>query len=98
MITRIVKIHLQEDFLNDFAQAFNSSKPIILSFPGSISVELLQDSVHSNIVFTHSRWQSIDDLENYRNSDFFLNTWKRVKPMFAHKAEAWSMHDYFDKH
>jgi heme-degrading monooxygenase HmoA len=97
MITRIVKIHLQEDFLKDFAQAFILSKPVILSFPGSISVELLQDSVQTNIVFTHSKWQTIDDLENYRNSAFFLKTWKHVKPMFAQKAEAWSIHDYFEK-
>lgn len=96
MITRIVKLHLQQACLQDFALAFEKSKPVILKFPGAISVDLLQEVNSPNIVFTYSRWQKIEDLENYRKSDFFLHTWKHVKTMFAQKAEAWSVHDYFE--
>jgi heme-degrading monooxygenase HmoA len=41
--------------------------------------------------FTISHWNSEDDLESYRNSYLFKNIWSKVKPLFAKKAEAWSL-------
>ena len=43
-----------------------------------------------NILFTYSSWNAAEDLENYRNSELFKETWSYVKSLFEAKAEAWS--------
>lgn len=96
MIKRIVQLSLQEGCFSDFVQIFETSKPTILGSFGAISVDMWQDIHHPDIVFTYSQWKKAEDLEHYRNSDFFLATWKRLKPMFAHKAQAWTVKDYFN--
>lgn len=96
MIRRVVKLSLKSDKIKDFEHAFTVSKPVILTFSGAISVDLLQDALDPTIVFTYSLWKDLESLENYRNSDFFVKTWKHVKPMFKDKAQAWSLYDYFN--
>jgi len=43
-----------------------------------------------NILFTYSKWNTPEDLENYRNSELFKETWSYVKQLFEARAEAWS--------
>ena len=38
-----------------------------------------------------SVWFSKNDLENYRNSDLFKETWKQTKTYFNDKPQAWSV-------
>lgn len=91
MITRIVKLHIQPDKLEDFKKIYLSSANTIRSFSGCRSVEVYQKSDTPEIVFTYSKWDTEDDLNAYRNSNFFNDVWKSVKPLFLQKAEAWSL-------
>lgn len=91
MLVRIVKMQFSPNFIEDFKILFSSVKPLISSADGCFSVQLLQHETDESIFFTISKWQSVEDLENYRKSDLFIKTWAKVKPNFASKAEAWSL-------
>ncbi len=96
MIVRIVKLTLKTDKLNGFLEAFESVKDQIRNFEGCLHTELLTDTENSGIIFTYSMWNTADDLERYRQSELFQSTWNAVKPMFAAKAEAWTLNKQVD--
>jgi len=96
MITRIVKLHFQEDRIQDFLDFFETVKYKVSSFPNCHGMKLLQDVHQPHIVFTYSLWESEDDLNIYRDSELFGNVWPTIKPWFAMKAEAWSVNEYFN--
>ena len=88
---RIVKMTFQEDKVDEFLSNFNQVKQHIRDFDGVNRLELLKGKNNSNIYFTYSCWESEDHLENYRHSDLFKSVWEKTKPMFAAKAEFWSL-------
>ncbi len=96
MITRIVKLHFQEEKIADFLAFFETIKFQVASFPNCHGMKLLQDIKNPSIVFTYSQWESEADLNIYRDSELFGEVWPTIKPWFAHKAEAWSVEEYFD--
>lgn len=63
--------------------------PGIIAFPGCKRLELLHDIGEPGIFFTHSEWETAEDLEAYRNSAVFADVWPVVKALFAARAEAW---------
>jgi len=91
MIRRIVKMKFKEDNIQDFIEIFEKSKPAILNMKGCLCVELWKDNHNETIMFTISKWESIADLNNYRDTDFFKSTWKLTKSLFSEKAQAWSL-------
>ena len=91
MIQRIVKLTIQPDYTADFIRIFYETQPVIRQFSGCKGVELLYDINKPEQYFTLSYWLSEDDLENYRTSPFFKETWTKVKPLFSEKSEAWSL-------
>ncbi|KAA5533314.1 antibiotic biosynthesis monooxygenase [Taibaiella lutea] len=91
MIVRIVKMEFQEDKVTDFLQLFEERKERIRHFEGCKHLELWRQSGKSNIFFTYSHWNAESDLDHYRFSDFFKDTWQLTKALFAAKAEAWSV-------
>jgi quinol monooxygenase YgiN len=91
MITRIVKMHFSEAFIDEFKMLFKATQPHILAFEGCTSVRLLQEEGNPNVFFTISEWQSTEKLNHYRHAELFLKTWAIVKPNFISKAEAWSL-------
>ena len=94
MIVRIVKLSLYPDKIGQFLQSFNDVKEQIRTFEGCHHMELLTDPAGSGIVFTYSTWENEGFLDNYRNSELFQTTWACVKPLFASKAEAWTLNKY----
>lgn len=93
MITRIVKMEFRSDEIPAFLELFESVKHKIGSFPGCLGVHLLRD-IHSPCsLFTYSHWNSEADLNKYRNSELFTETWKDTKNKFSHKAMAWSLEE-----
>lgn len=74
----------------DFKVLFYSVQPMIAAFPGCMHVELLRDKTNPDFFFTLSHWNSEKDLEAYRVSELFKDTWTKTKALFAHKPEAWS--------
>ena len=89
-ITRIVKMTFKTEHITDFANYYNSIKGKVAGQPGCNGVKLLKEIGETGVFFTYSNWDSVDDLNNYRNTDAFGEIWPTVKNWFAAKAEAWS--------
>ena len=89
MIKRIVKLKIKPEEQEVFKSLFLKSKAIILSFDCR-HVECLQSLDEPSTFFTYSHWDSVDALNEYRNSDDFALIWKNTKALFADRAQAWS--------
>jgi quinol monooxygenase YgiN len=94
MITRIVKLTIQPERVEEFIQNFKANKKKIRASAGCKGVELLRDSNEPSIFFTYSKWESAGHLEMYRKSDLFKGIWSVTKPMFVLAAEAWSTKEF----
>ena len=91
MIKRIVKLTFQPDQIDNFIKIFEESQPKILAMPGCTHLELWRAVGDSNVLFTYSYWEREEDLDHYRQSEFFKATWQRTKALFEDRAEAWSV-------
>lgn len=91
MIIRFVKLEILPKHIQEFKNLTVGEKDEIIAFSGCSHLEVLQDVSNPSVFFTVSHWQSEDDLNTYRNSDFFQGNWKKVKLWFSAKPEAWSL-------
>ncbi|MFN5224220.1 MAG: putative quinol monooxygenase [Bacteroidota bacterium] len=91
MITRIVKLEVDPDRSVVFTELFEDVCSSIRSFPGCRGLELLQDVSSPGVFFTISRWEDLQNLDDYRNSLLFKSTWSAVRPLFVAKPLAWSL-------
>lgn len=82
-------------FTIEFENFFELKKQLILASEGCTLVELLAGSTDhdkgSCVYFTRSIWNSEKDLNRYRSSELFRETWSVTKKMFADKPEAWTV-------
>ena len=90
-LTRVVKLTLAPQHMEDFKQIWISHKTGIANMKGCISLQAFQDHKEPHIFFTISQWENEHALDNYRYSDFFKSLWSAVKPMFTAKAMAHSL-------
>jgi heme-degrading monooxygenase HmoA len=91
MFVRIVNwVFTKKTFL--FLENFESIKERIRCAPGNL-LELYQDKENKSIFFTYSYWDTEEDLENYRNSEFSMKF--GLKKLFNGKPEAWSVDKFF---
>ncbi len=75
-----------------FLDIFEDVKKEIRAQNGCLGLEVLRSEGESHIsIWTISLWESPDALERYRSSTLFQSTWSRVKPLFIHKAQAWTL-------
>ena len=84
-------MNFKSDKVTDFFKIFDASKQYIRNMEGCTHLELLNDISSPTIFFTYSHWETENDLNNYRNSEFFEGVWGKTKILFATKAEAWSV-------
>ena len=96
MIVRIVKLHFQEDKVEDFLAFFETVKDKVNHFPGCKGMQLWKDLSNENVFMTHSHWESEEALNAYRYSDTFNVVWPTIKKWFKCPAEAWSLKIKFD--
>ncbi len=89
-IIRIVKMTFKPESVDQFLVHFNDIKDHIRSFQGCNALKLIRSEDQTNVFFTYSIWDDPADLENYRNSDLFKETWTYVKQLFENRAEAWT--------
>ncbi|MGB8193229.1 MAG: antibiotic biosynthesis monooxygenase family protein [Chitinophagaceae bacterium] len=92
-MTRIVKMSFHPHTIDSFLQLFEERKSIIRNFPGCTHLALLKDINDPLQYFTYSIWENEEALNNYRQSDFFVETWGTTKKLFAGKPEAWSVEE-----
>lgn len=90
MITRIVKMQFRTGETEDFLRFFDTVKEAIRGREGCLELKLLRDIQDQDIVFTYSKWRAEEDLESYRHSELFKDTWKKTKIRFSDRAKAWS--------
>ena len=90
MIKRMVKLTFIVGKSDDFKDLFYQTKHKILNMHGCVEVDLFQSNLHPSVFFTISTWQTESDLENYRMSELFRQTWTTIKPWFGDKPEAWT--------
>ncbi|MCB9189201.1 MAG: antibiotic biosynthesis monooxygenase [Flavobacteriales bacterium] len=91
MITRLVKLTISEDKIQEFERIFVSNQDKISKFPGCVSVKVLRDINQPNVYFTYSIWKSEEAINNYRKSELFGSIWPNAKKTFCEKPEAWSL-------
>lgn len=89
---RIVKMTFKEEHVDDFKVLFEERKERIRHFEGCTYLELWNDKKQPNIFYTYSIWKDESNLEHYRVSDLFQDTWSTVKMWFSEKPEAFSAH------
>jgi heme-degrading monooxygenase HmoA len=76
--------------VEDFLKIFKNSEDKIRKMPGCCHLELWKDIDHPNIFTTFSKWDSAEDLNNYRNSQVFVEVWPKTKLLFLEKPNAFS--------
>lgn len=91
MLIRIVRMDFDPDKTQDFLAFFETVRNKITTFPGCKHLELCKDASLDHVYYTFSKWESEDDLENYRHSDLFKDTWAKTKVMFGGKPLAYSL-------
>ncbi|MFZ4106779.1 putative quinol monooxygenase [Flavobacterium sp.] len=91
MFVRIVKMSFHEENIPAFLENFELMKSQIRNAPGNRFLELYQDKINPEILFTYSYWETEEDLENYRKSALFDEVWTYTKKLFNNKPEAWSV-------
>ena len=93
MITRIVKMEFQPEKLAEFLAIFAKTKKQIRNVAGCRHLAIYGDAQNENVRYTYSLWEAETDLEAYRKSALFKKTWSATKPLFAAKAQAFSLVD-----
>jgi heme-degrading monooxygenase HmoA len=91
MFVRIVKMSFHSKHIVAFQEMFEEKKHLIRNADGNQLLELYQDKNNPEIFFTYSYWENESDLENYKNSELFIKTWKQTKTYFNDKPQAWSV-------
>lgn len=91
MITRIVRLSIRPEEVTLFLAHFKAVSDNIRNFPGCTHLELMRDTDEQSVFYTLSKWTSAAQLEDYRKSPLFKNTWDKVKPLFLESAKAFSM-------
>ncbi len=91
MLTRIVRLSFHPENVPAFLDIFHESKSLIEAFDGCNGVELMRDHDLEHVYYTHSKWNSKSDLDNYRHSEVFGGVWKRTKALFNDKPQAFSL-------
>lgn len=76
--------------VDEFLLLFQDRQYAIKHAPGCISLQLLIHNKYDGVIFTYSKWESEESLENYRQSKLFLDTWNITKKYFNGKPEAWT--------
>lgn len=94
MITRIVKMYFNETTAPLFLAVFDQHKAAIRNFAGCTELKLVKEVDVPFCYCTVSRWDAVTSLENYRNSELFIEVWRKVKPLFVKKTEAFSLEDF----
>ena len=93
MLIRIVRMHFKEGNEKEFLKIFDLHKISIGNFSGCTHLQLLIDLNDPLCYTTLSYWRAEENLEDYRQSELFAAVWKKVKPLFSKKTEAFSFEE-----
>ncbi len=77
--------------VDDFLALFETVKDKIANFPGCKHLELKKDAQLDHVYYTFSKWEDESNLEEYRHSELFIDTWAKTKVLFGGKPMAYSL-------
>jgi heme-degrading monooxygenase HmoA len=80
-----------QEYIDRFLSIFEKKKELIRNSSGCRLLELYREKQDSNVFFTYSFWEREEDLEAYRKSEIFKETWAQTNILFNDKPEAWSV-------
>jgi quinol monooxygenase YgiN len=89
-MNRIVQLTFKHEHVVEFISFFEERKNVIRQVKGCTHLALWRDSTYENVFYTYSQWEHETDLDNYRQSLFFHETWSTIKQWFAAKPMAFS--------
>lgn len=95
MITRIVRLSIQEEEAAEFLKIFKETYNAIRFSEGCHELRLYRDINQPTIFITFSKWESEGALNLYRQSALFRSTWSTVKKMFKDSPVAFSMSEEY---
>jgi quinol monooxygenase YgiN len=72
---------------------FDQYKTKIRKSDGCLHLELWKDLDRPNIYFTYSHWESLEYLNQYRDSSTFKDVWPLTKKLFIAPAEVWTVQE-----
>lgn len=84
-------MEFKPDSVQDFLVLFEDVKGKISEQQGCSHIELCKDAELDHVYYTYSNWDSEVDLERYRHSAFFADTWAKTKVLFGGKPMAFSL-------
>ena len=87
-------MEFKQDLVLEFLSIFEKSKDKIKAAEGCLDLVLVREMQEGNIFFTISKWKSEEDLQRYRQSTLFKDTWSATKNLFQNSAEAWSTKEW----
>lgn len=90
---RIVKLTFKHEHVQDFLSLFEERKNAIRNSEGCMKLSLWNHTTQPNIFYTYSIWNMPNDLEQYRSSTLFSDTWENVKQWFDAPPEAFSANE-----
>jgi quinol monooxygenase YgiN len=91
MLVRIVKLGFYRQNAEVFLELFENNKVKIRAFNGCTFLELYRSKEDPTLFFTYSYWESDSQLQEYRQSPNFKALWRKLKPLFSMRPEAWSV-------
>lgn len=91
MLIRIVRMEFVPEALPAFLALFRLHAPDIRSFAGCLHLELWQDHVEDNVVYTYSHWIDEKSLDAYRQSELFSAVWSETKSGFSARPLVYSL-------
>lgn len=83
MLIRTVRLTFDPAALADFDALFAETRASIRAQPGCRHLELWADARYPAVRTTYSLWDSAADLDAYRQTDLFRETWARTRRWFA---------------
>lgn len=87
---RIVKLSFKAEHAAKFMALFEERKHLIRNFDGCMYLELWQDKADACVFYTYSLWKDESNLQDYKVSDLFQDTWAQVKQWFKSPPQAFS--------
>ena len=91
MITRIVKMTVDEKNVGDFRKYFENYNQQIMQVDGCHHHDFLEDKNDPTTFFTYTTWETERQIERYRRSEMHRLHKEKMKEFYAKDDIAWTV-------
>ncbi len=93
MITRIIKLHLKPEYVEEFKTYASQVVTDVKAIQGCNMVDILVDKNDHSVWFIYAIWESEYHLNRYRRSKINIEMVRKVKPWLEKEIQAWTVED-----